>query len=37
MEGLTYIHEMDAIHRDIKSANLLMDNNMKIKLGDFSV
>ena len=35
MQGLTYVHKMGVIHRDIKLANILMDNNMTIKLGDF--
>ena len=35
MQGLTYVHEMGVIHRDIKPGNILMDNNMTIKLGDF--
>ena len=35
MQGLAYIHKMKVIHRDIKLGNILMDNNMTIKIGDF--
>ena len=35
MQGLAYIHKMKVIHRDIKLKNILMDNNMTIKIGDF--
>ena len=35
MQGLSYVHDLGVIHRDIKLGNILMDNNMTIKLGDF--
>ena len=35
MQGLAYIHKRKVIHRDIKLGNILMDNNMTIKIGDF--
>ena len=37
MEGLCYIHQKNIIHRDIKPKNILIDNNMIIKIGDFGV
>ena len=37
MQALDYIHRMKVIHRDIKLGNILMDNNMTIKIGDFGI
>ncbi len=35
--GLEYMHSMGVIHRDIKPANLLVTEDKKVKLADFSI
>ncbi|KAJ9565750.1 hypothetical protein OSB04_001716 [Centaurea solstitialis] len=35
--GLNYLHEMDIIHRDIKSANILIGHAQEVMIGDFGL
>ena len=37
LEGLKYCHQCKIIHMDIKQQNILIDENLIIKLADFSV
>ncbi|KAI4350242.1 hypothetical protein L6164_004715 [Bauhinia variegata] len=36
-KGMNYMHQNNIIHRDLKAANLLMDENCIVKVADFGV
>uniref|UniRef100_A0A0D9VLI9 mitogen-activated protein kinase kinase kinase n=1 Tax=Leersia perrieri TaxID=77586 RepID=A0A0D9VLI9_9ORYZ len=37
LNGLTYLHRHNVMHRDIKCANILVDQNGTVKVGDFGL
>ena len=36
-EALAYLHVSDVIHRDVKTNNILVDENFKVKVADFGL
>ncbi|GAV85556.1 Pkinase domain-containing protein/GUB_WAK_bind domain-containing protein/WAK_assoc domain-containing protein [Cephalotus follicularis] len=35
--ALAYLHASDVIHRDVKTNNILLDNNFRVKVADFGL
>ncbi|KAK4800560.1 hypothetical protein SAY86_021047 [Trapa natans] len=36
-DALSYLHEIDVIHRDVKTNNILLDNDFRVKVADFGL
>lgn len=37
VSAIGYLHRSDVVHRDLKAENLLLDNNLDIKVVDFGL
>ena len=37
IEGVNYLHEQNIVHRDLKVANILLNNKGEVKIADFGL
>lgn len=37
LDGLEYLHSQNVVHRDLKLGNLFIDQDMKLRIGDFGL
>ena len=37
LDGLEYLHSVGLIHRDMKPANIFLDRDQNVKMGDFGL
>jgi len=37
LQGLAYLHSINLVHRDVKAANILLNADCQVKIGDFGL